>query len=109
VEVALHFVPQELFLQLFFVEPGPVITAVVLLQPPRTFSSGVPLPRTINWGWIHFFRLSSMFPLIGMIFHSSLILRGIPAKSLRRCGNGVALGPGALNKIFLFLAAFYGG
>jgi hypothetical protein len=23
------------------------------LQPARTFSSGVPRPRTINWGWTH--------------------------------------------------------
>jgi hypothetical protein len=50
-----------------FLHPAHMVVWVVLfivkvLQPARTFSSGVPLPKTINWGWIQFFRLSSIFP-----------------------------------------------
>jgi hypothetical protein len=62
--MTLHLVEAQVvpnfFLQLVFVAEAPVSFDV--LQPARTFSSGVPLPRTINWGCVHFFRLSSMFP-----------------------------------------------
>jgi hypothetical protein len=59
--MVLHWVQLQVppFLQLTFAAPAPVSFEV--LQPARTFSSGVPLPRTINWGGIHFFLLSSMF------------------------------------------------
>jgi hypothetical protein len=50
--MTLHFDKQAMvktvFLQLVMVVVGPEI--FVVLQPARTFSSGVPLPRTINWG-----------------------------------------------------------
>jgi hypothetical protein len=69
--VELHLVLNALnFLQLTFVADIPVSFDV--LQPARTFSSGVPLPRTINWGWIHFFRLSCMFFLVGGMLCRSL-------------------------------------
>jgi hypothetical protein len=55
----LHLVFAPLnFLQLTFVAEAPLSFEV--LQPASTFSSGVPLPKTINWGVIHFFLLSSM-------------------------------------------------
>jgi hypothetical protein len=62
--MTLHLFPAQavlvdFFLQLFIV--ANMLVSVDVLQPAKTFSSGVPLPRTINWGWIHFFR-SSMFP-----------------------------------------------
>jgi hypothetical protein len=71
--MAEHFVDKLqrvniIFLQLTFVAEAPVSFEV--LQPARTFSSGVPLPRTINWGCIHFFRLSSMFFLGGQLCRS---------------------------------------
>jgi hypothetical protein len=52
-----------IFLQLTFVADMPVSFEV--LQPARTFSSGVPRPRTINWGGIHFVLLPSIFILLG--------------------------------------------
>jgi hypothetical protein len=62
--MVLHWVEAQVansfFLQLTIVAEVPVSFDV--LQPARTFSSGVPLPRTINWGGIHFFLLSFMFP-----------------------------------------------
>jgi hypothetical protein len=64
VEMTLHFLAVLLQVpplqQPFFEVVAPV--SIDVLQPPSTFSSGVPLPRTINWGVIHFFLLSSMFP-----------------------------------------------
>jgi hypothetical protein len=62
--MTLHVAPaqaitDDFFLQLLIVALVPVSFDV--LQPRRTFSSGVPLPRTINWGGIHFFLLSFMF------------------------------------------------
>jgi hypothetical protein len=61
--MVLHWVELQVvncfFLQLATVAPEPVSFEV--LQPARTFSSGVPLPRTINWGGIHSFLLSFMF------------------------------------------------
>jgi hypothetical protein len=73
-EMVLQLVPRHpdlaAFLQPFFVAPRPVSFDV--LQPARTFSSGVPLPRTINWGCIHFFRLSFMSPPIAFMASFSL-------------------------------------
>jgi hypothetical protein len=61
--MVLHWVEAQvlptIFLQLTTVALVPVSFDV--LQPRRTFSSGVPLPSTINWGGIHFFLFSFMF------------------------------------------------
>ena len=70
--VPLQF-PVPVFLQLFTVAAEPVFFDV--LQPARTFSSGVPLPRTINWGCIHFSRLSSIFHLIGRLLCQSCVFQ----------------------------------
>jgi hypothetical protein len=76
-EMTLHWVQLQFepnfFLQLTFVAEAPVSFEV--LQPARTFSSGVPLPRTINWGGIHFSRLSSMFFLGGPLCRSLVFQR----------------------------------
>jgi hypothetical protein len=67
--VELHLVLNALnFLQLTFVAAEPASFDV--LHPARTFSSGVPLPRTINRGWVHFFCLFSMFPPIALMHPS---------------------------------------
>jgi hypothetical protein len=76
--MALHLVDRLqmvniIFLQLTFVAEAPVSFEV--LQPARTFSSGVPLPRTINWGGIHFFRFSSMLSFVGGLFYSSSVFQ----------------------------------
>jgi len=60
--VQLQVKTKKVFLQLTFVAEAPASFEV--LQPASTFSSGVPLPRTINCGVIHFSRSSFIPPLL---------------------------------------------
>ena len=74
--MTLHFVTQatmNFLLQLVLVLAGPDIFEV--LQPARTFSSGVPLPKTINWGVIHFFRFFSIFHILVEMPRRSLVFQ----------------------------------
>jgi hypothetical protein len=80
----LQFVPKLNFLQVVFVVAGPEVA--VILQPARTLSSGVPLPRTINCGLIHCFLLPSMSVLDA---HNKLAREIFYTKAFLACVNGI--------------------
>jgi hypothetical protein len=64
--MVLHFVVPQFVFVAFLLQPTFVTEmpdSFDVLQPARTFSSGVPLPRTINWGRIHSLPWSSMLSL----------------------------------------------